>query len=305
MHMHRATGTCRAASERATLARMRWPWSRKRRATPSVEQALGELKVERERLKLQVGKAVVQSNPELALRFLWGGGRNAAMQTHPEKSLAEKYFEKQVLEGGDGWSKLREMRQLLREERMEMEASYSEDDEQSPIERSLERFGGPLIAGLAALVNPAGYQQAMQAMEEQKRQQVQVAEVSQQPRPAMPRPDQAQSYVEGEIDQEDDNVLPLPVKPATVLANMEGLPPAVFAQWALAQPAVRGQVLALAGVPDDQLMAMLAAAESNPFAREWQDVFKWLRANPERTSAIVQALRTMTAAQDDPDDVAL
>jgi hypothetical protein len=125
------------------------------------------------------------------------------------------------------------------------------------------------------------------------------------PQPAMPRPEPTQTYVEGEIDQEDDNVLPLPVKPATVLANMEGLPPAVFAQWALAQPAVRGQVLALAGVPDDQLMAMLSAAESNPFAREWQDVFKWLRANPERTSAIVQALRTMTAAQDDPDDVAL
>jgi hypothetical protein len=289
-----------------------WPFRRRTRLQKTLQEQLGELKLERERLKLSVGRRIAEDNPDLAAALLLGGARGAQAFVTREKSLAERFFEKKILSDDfDGLDKLERVRRLIREERDEMD--LEETPGPSPLERTVQTF----LPVIAAVLNPAGFQ-AVMAPQQPQPGQVQISETTiaaANPGPVLlPQPVAAANpqlspaappSVTLEPDLSGGTVYPFPVRAATVLANLEGMPPDAFANWALGQPALSGHLQTLAGMPDQHLASMLAQAETNPFLGEYGQVFLWLRANPERTTAVLEALRARTTSLAVEEDVAI
>jgi hypothetical protein len=106
-------------------------------------------------------------------------------------------------------------------------------------------------------------------------------------------------------DAQNGDVLLFPLRASTVLANLDTMPPAVFARWILEQPVLGSQMAALAQQSDDDIWKSLEVASANPLAGEFQAVFGWLRQHPQQATAIVEAMRAMTIKLDDQDDVAI
>lgn len=285
-----------------------WPFKRRgKRKFPAVDEELAQVRVARKRLELSVAKNLADQNPELAARYLLGKG---AVLT-AEKSLAERFLEAKLLrDDDDGLDKLERLHTFYARKREEM--GLDDERDESPFERALERFGGPVIQAIAAAVNPSGYQQALAQVQAAQQQQPLdeahqvVTEVS--PRRGGPQVPQ-HAFADLEPQTEDHrNVVHLfqPINPPLVLANLAGMPPPEFARWALQQPSLAEHMRNLATSTDEQLASSLASMEQNPFFGGWREVFGWLRANPERTGAIVTALRQLLAYQtEDPDDIAL
>lgn len=269
-----------------------WPFKRRKKALLAADEQLALVRVGTARLKLDVGKALAESNPELAARLLWGGGKAVVTK---EKSLADLYLEKKIL--GDGEDPLDQLDKL---DQFYERKFGPGDDRGSSFERALERFGGPLIEAAAMALNPAGYQNIRAQLQAEQQQPGQVVtEV----RPRVPIHELAEL---GPQQEDHSNVVLFAITPQMVLTNLAGMPPSEFARWALGQQAVAGHMQNLANCSDEELGATLASAESNPLFGAWRDVFGWLRQNPERTTAIIQSVRALLAYQtEDPDDVAL
>jgi hypothetical protein len=294
---------------------MPWPFGRRRgrRPSPTTDAALAEVRLERERLKLELARQV---DPEVALTILASRSRGAQQtftrQPSQLEQLGARLIESKLLEPSDGFSTLQRTLAVIREVREEVVDPEEQDTPSGALQQALSTFGPILVAGLAGVLNPAGYQAAMAQLQaaQQPQPTLQITETLpaslDQPAsaPALAGPEPAAEIAEL-APEEASNVTPLPIRPATVLHHLQVMPPASFARWALGQPAVGSYLQALATVPDDQLWAQLANLESNWFLREWKDIFGWLRANPERASAVVLAIRAMCTPLPDEDSVAL
>jgi len=288
-----------------------WPFKRHRRGDKSVSDQLGELQVERQRLKIRVGQRVADDNPELAAALLWGGSKGAQAFVTKEKSLAERYFEKRILgEDDDPLEKLERIRRLIREERDDMDL----DDTPGPT--TLERAVQTFLPVIAAALNPAGFQQAMAAQQPQLQITEAPAVVSSSsaaaafPPPAatassFPQSPPVEATSTVQTDVTGAPVYAFPVRVAVVLSNLESMTPDAFTAWALGQPALARHMQALAAIPDEQLAQLLAQAEANPLLGEFGQVFAWLRANPHKTTAIIQSLRMRTSSLPVEEDVAI
>jgi hypothetical protein len=300
-----------------------WLFSRRRRPVPAVRDQLDLLKVEREKLKLSVGRRIADENPEFAAALLLGNGRGAQAFAK-EKTLAERFFEKKILSDDfEGLDKLERVRRLIREERDEME--LESEPGPSGFERTIQTF----LPVVAAVLNPTGFQAALAAASVQGQQQqsplpqvpgppsLQVAEVpasgASVPVGSMPAGISAgqQFFSPQPSDQSGagvgvgENVYPFPIRAAVVLTNLEALEPDAFVRWALSQPALAGPIGNLAAVPDEELPGLLASAEANPLFGEFSEVFGWLRANPQKAVAIVQSLRMHATRLPIEEDVAI
>ena len=302
-----------------------WPFGRRRRQRADIALEHDRARLDIHRLKVDVAKQIAADDPRAAAVILWGGSRGAAQTLGVrEPSVAEKYLEKKLLKDAeeDGFDRLLKVREFIREEREEMGAEY---DRSGAIAQAFERWGPTLMAGLASVLNPAGYQAALlaaqQAQQAQRQptgqplppppggtqvglvQPVAVGPAMQsgaRPAPAVPEPP------EEVVDEgEPGAVIAFPLRASTVLANLDQMPPAVFARWSLEQPMLGQQIAALAQQTDDQLWKSLETAAANPLAGEFRGVFAWLRNHPPYVEALITSIRAMTVELDEADDVAL
>lgn len=300
-----------------------WPFRRRRRTAPDVKSEMDKTRLEIARLKVSVAQQVAADDPRMAAALLWGGAKGAAQTlTAREPTLAEKYLEAKLLRDSDddGFDRLLKVRQLIREEREEYAGEY---DRTSGVERAMERFGPTLLAGLASMLNPAGVLAALAAQQQQN------GLVAQPPTPppggtnagmvapAPPPPLQsgavmgppADAEQADDQDQDEENspdVINFPgLRPSVVLANLDSMPPAVFAHWALEQPVLGEQLRALSQQSDDQVWKSLEIASQNPLAGGFKAVFEWLRQHPQQSQAIIEAMRAMTVQLDADSDVAI
>lgn len=286
---------------------------------------MDKTRLEIARLKVSVAQQVAADDPRMAAALLWGGAKGAAQTlTAREPTLAEKYLEAKLLRDSDddGFDRLLKVRQLIREEREEYAGEY---DRSSGVERAMERFGPTLLAGLASMLNPAGFQAALAAQQQQQASGL-VAQPPTPPpggtnagmvAPAPPPPLQSGAVMgpppeaeqADDQDQDEENspdVINFPgLRPAVVLANLDAMPPAVFAHWALEQPMLGEQLRALSQQSDDQVWKSLEIASQNPLAGGFKAVFEWLRQHPQQSQAIIEAIRVMTVQLDPEDDVAI
>jgi hypothetical protein len=299
-----------------------WPFSRRRRYQRDVDEAQARGRLEIQRLKIDVAKQVAAEDPRTAAALLWGGARGAAQTLGPrEPSIAEKYLEHKLLKDADedGFERMLRVREMIREERAEVDSEYGGNS--NALTSALERFGPTLLAGLAATLNPAGYQAAL--VQAQNQQAAAAAAQAGQPMPplpggtqlprgpetvsgAVPTPAEPPEQLDDDQEAADNaDVLLFPLRASTVLANLDAMPPAVFARWILEQPVLGTQMAALAQQSDDQIWQSLEVASTNPLAGEFSQVFAWLRGHPQQATAIVESMRAMTIKLDDADDVAI